>query len=89
MSVWLLLLHKVEIRAGRAAGAIYGLETLSQLVENGVFVNGTKITDKPRYAFRATMIDTSRHFYPLEALFQHVDAMAVRRHNTPGFVYIC
>jgi hypothetical protein len=54
----------------------HNVAMLRQLVENGMAVNGTTITDKPRYAFRATMIDTSRHYYPLEALFQHVDAMA-------------
>ena len=98
-------------RARAVFGAIYALETLSQLVENSVFVNGTKITDKPRYAFRvrvlatfalpcarlllpggpalpaspsrrqATMIDTSRHFYPLEVILQHIDAMAYTKMN--------
>ena len=36
---------------------------------------GTTITDFPRYQFRATMIDTSRHFYPVEVILQHLDAM--------------
>ena len=30
-------------------GAVYGLESLSQLVDRGTFVNGTTITDFPRY----------------------------------------
>ena len=52
------------------------MESLSQLVESGFTVNGTTVTDKPRYAFRAIMIDTSRHFYPLTAIKQNLDAMA-------------
>lgn len=72
---------RIKLSAPTVFGAIYGLETLSQLVEDTVFVNGTTITDKPRYAFRATMIDTSRHFYPLEAILMHIDAMAYSKMN--------
>ena len=72
---------RIKLSAPTVFGAIYGLETLSQLVEDTVFVNGTTIADKPRYAFRATMIDTSRHFYPLEAIFMHIDAMAYSKMN--------
>ena len=69
---------RIKIAAKTVFGAIYALETLSQLVENSVFVNGTTIEDKPRYAFRATMIDTSRHWYPLEAILMHLDAMVCK-----------
>ena len=44
-------------------------------------MNGTVIEDKPRYQFRATMIDTSRHYYPVEVILQHVDAMAYSKFN--------
>ena len=62
-------------------GALNGLETLSQLVDRGTFVNGTTIQDHPRYQFRATMIDTSRHYYPVEVILQHLDAMAYTKFN--------
>ena len=62
-------------------GALYGLETFSQLVDRGTFVNGTSIVDHPRYQFRATMIDTSRHYYPKEVILQHIDAMSYSKFN--------
>ena len=58
----------IQIESENAFGAIYALESLSQLVDDNLAINGTVITDHPRFAFRATMIDTSRHFYPLVAL---------------------
>jgi hexosaminidase len=62
-------------------GALNGLESLSQLVLHGLEINGTTITDHPRYAFRATMIDTSRHYYSVETILQHIDAMAYAKFN--------
>eukprot|EP00949_MAST-11_sp_MAST-11-sp1_P003060 g3060.t1 len=71
----------VTLHSETVFGAINGLETLSQLVDRGCFVNATKIMDAPRYQFRASMIDTSRHFYPVEAILQHLDAMAYSKFN--------
>eukprot|EP00911_Craspedida_sp_UC1_P000620 UC1_evm1s477 len=71
----------VEIGAKTVYGALYGLESFSQLVDRGAFVNGTSVSDFPRYQFRATMIDTSRHFYPVEVILQHLDAMAYSKFN--------
>ena len=62
---------QVQISANTVFGAINGLETFSQLVYHGVQVNGTTIKDFPRYQFRASMIDTSRHYYPLEVSLYH------------------
>jgi len=71
----------IEISAPTVFGALNGLESLSQLVDAGTSVNGTLIHDFPRYQFRATMIDTSRHFYPVEVILQHLDAMAYTKFN--------
>eukprot|EP00035_Acanthoeca_spectabilis_P020730 m.434350 g.434350 ORF g.434350 m.434350 type:complete len:537 (+) comp17703_c0_seq1:2787-4397(+) len=72
----------VTISAPTVFGALNGLESLSQLITRGLEVNGTTITDHPRYQFRATMIDTSRHYYPVEVILQHIDAMAYAKFNT-------
>ena len=68
-------------------GAVYGLETLSQLTDRGTFVPGTTIVDFPRYQFRATMIDTSRHYYPLPVILQHLDAMSYSKFNVRTFLF--
>jgi hexosaminidase len=71
----------ITVQANTVYGALYGLETLSQLVDRGTFVNGTTILDFPRYQFRSTMIDTSRHYYPKEVILQHLDAMSYSKFN--------
>ena len=71
----------IAIRANTVFGAVYGLETLSQLTDRGTFVPGTSIVDFPRYQFRATMIDTSRHYYPVAVILQHLDAMSYTKFN--------
>lgn len=71
----------ITINANTVYGALYGLESLSQLVDRGTFVNGTTIVDFPRYQFRSTMIDTSRHYYPKEVILQHLDAMSYSKFN--------
>jgi len=71
----------ITITANTVYGALNGLESLSQLVYHGIYANGTKIQDWPRYQFRATMIDTSRHYYTRETIMQHLDAMAYSKFN--------
>mmetsp|Transcript_42112 Transcript_42112/g.82721 ORF Transcript_42112/g.82721 Transcript_42112/m.82721 type:complete len:441 (-) Transcript_42112:324-1646(-) len=72
---------KATVTATSVYGAMYGMETFAQLTDRGVFVTGTAITDSPRFKFRATMIDTSRHWYPLSTIFAHLDAMAYNKLN--------
>ena len=72
---------RAKIEANSVYGAMHGLESFSQLVDRGSLVNGTVITDKPRYAFRAVMIDTARHFYHKQVIFQHLDAMSYAKMN--------
>ena len=67
---------EISIEANTVYGALNGLESPSQLVNRGTFIDGTKVVDCPRYQFRATMIDTSRHYFPLEVILHHIDAMA-------------
>ena len=36
------------------------------------YVTSCLISDKPRFQYRGTLIDTARHFIPLEVLFKHL-----------------
>ena len=69
-----------KISAGSVRGAMEGLETLTQLVENKSipFVN---IVDEPRFEWRGLMIDVARHFIPLDVVKRNVDAMAAAKLN--------
>lgn len=70
----------VQINAPTAYGALYAMETMAQLTD-GVFINGTSIQDQPRFKFRASMIDTSRHWLPLSVIFAHIDTMMYNKMN--------
>lgn len=74
-------------------GVLHGLETFSQLVErdnradsangdsNTFKIEGVSILDFPRFKYRGVMIDTSRHFIPVNILKQNLDAMAYNKFN--------
>jgi len=76
-----------ELRAATVWGAMYGLETFSQTLVSGqggddaFFADAQTISDAPRYKYRGLMLDTARHFLPLEMLFAVVDGMAVEKLN--------
>ena len=72
----------IRIRANTKQGGIYGVETLSQLVqsENGR-VGACVITDYPRFAYRGLHLDVSRHFMPISFIYRILDYMAMHKLN--------
>ncbi|XP_052100313.1 beta-hexosaminidase subunit alpha-like [Mytilus californianus] len=71
----------IVINANAVWGALRGLETFSQLIVNKYFINGTTITDFPRFMHRGMLIDTSRHFLSVDVIKKHVEAMAQNKFN--------
>jgi hexosaminidase len=83
----------IVIRAGKAAGAFYGCQTLRQLLSPGMMASPTPATasawtmpcltieDKPRFAWRGLMLDPARYFLPLDLLKHYVDLMASYKLN--------
>ncbi|XP_062858077.1 beta-hexosaminidase subunit alpha isoform X1 [Trichomycterus rosablanca] len=73
------------IRAESVWGALRGLESFSQLVYqddyDAYYVNKTEIEDFPRFPFRGLLLDTSRHYLPLNAIIKTLDAMAYNKLN--------
>jgi hypothetical protein len=75
----------IAISAPTQAGALYGLETLSQLLrfdprlhsgDGGYMVPcGLTIDDAPRFAHRELMLDPGRYFLPVALLREAVNAM--------------
>ncbi|XP_032379706.1 beta-hexosaminidase subunit alpha [Etheostoma spectabile] len=84
--------YNLSVSAGQASlnadtvwGALRGLETFSQLVYQDdvgtYFVNKTEIDDFPRFQFRGILLDTSRHYLPVQAILRTLDAMAYSKFN--------
>ncbi|GFP78770.1 beta-hexosaminidase 1 [Phtheirospermum japonicum] len=78
----------ITIEANSVYGALRGLETLSQLC---AFDYGTKtvklynapwyIQDKPRFMYRGLLLDTSRHYLPIEVIKQVIESMSYAKLN--------
>src|SRR5262249_33035526 len=72
------------LTAPTVVGAIRGLETLLQLIEGdsqGYFIPAVDIQDKPRFPWRGLLIDSCRHFQPLEVIKRELDGMAAVKLN--------
>ncbi len=73
-----------ELGAPTTLGVMRGLQTLLQLVETtpqGFAVPAVVIEDKPRFPWRGLMIDSSRHFIPVDVIKRNLDAMAAVKLN--------
>ncbi len=75
---------QAKLTAPTTVGAMRGLETFLQLLESdkdGFYFPAVSINDKPRFAWRGLMIDSARHFQPMEVLRRNLDAMAAVKLN--------
>ncbi|XP_042514165.1 beta-hexosaminidase 3 isoform X2 [Macadamia integrifolia] len=78
----------VHLEAQTVYGALYGLQTLSQLghfnfTTRMIEVHHIPITiiDEPRFFYRGLLIDTSRHYQSLPMMKNAIDAMAYSKLN--------
>ncbi|KAI0520126.1 hypothetical protein KFK09_007597 [Dendrobium nobile] len=78
----------VSIEANTIYGALRGLETLSQLCTYNyktktVEVNKAPwyIHDEPRFSFRGLLLDSSRHFLPVNIIKQVIESMSYAKLN--------
>jgi hexosaminidase len=80
------------LQAPTAAGLFYGAQTLLQLLPPQIFSPGpvsnaawslpcARIQDRPRFAWRGFMLDTSRHFFARQEIESLLDAMALHKLN--------
>jgi len=73
-----------KLTAPTTLGALRGLQTFLQLVQitpAGFAVPSVTIKDQPRFAWRGTLIDVSRHFIPIDVLKRNLDGMAAVKMN--------
>jgi hexosaminidase len=77
----------IVARARTAAGLFHAVQTLRQLLPPSVesataqpgpwLVQGGRITDFPRYAYRGAMLDVARHFFPVATVERYLDEIAL------------
>jgi hexosaminidase len=73
-----------KLTAPTSLGVLRGLQTFLQLVQitpTGFAVPAVTIKDSPRFPWRGTMIDSSRHFIPVDVLKRNLDGMAAVKMN--------
>lgn len=82
----------VTIRARKAAGLFYGVQSLLQLLPPEVFA-GTpaggvvwslpcvEIEDRPRFPWRGMMLDVTSHFFPVDFIKRWIDLLAMHKMN--------
>lgn len=82
----------IRISASGSAGIFYGVQTLLQMLPSGVYgdtdmelkeygLDAVTVEDKPRYAYRGTMLDVSRTFYDADHVIRLLDWMAYHKLN--------
>ena len=74
----------VKLDAATRFGAMRGMETLLQLVQNSgqkSEIPFVEIHDSPRFPWRGILIDSARHFMPLETIRRQIDGIAAAKMN--------
>jgi hexosaminidase len=73
-----------KLTAPTPLGTLHGLQTFLQLVDvssDGFAAPAVTIQDKPRFPWRGLMIDSARHFIPLEVIRRNLDGMEAVKMN--------
>lgn len=75
---------QIILSSDHPLGSIRGIETFLQLIDNnpnGTFVQNVKIEDHPRFPHRGALIDSSRHFMPIDTIIRQIDGLASAKIN--------
>jgi hexosaminidase len=73
-----------KLTAPTPLGMMHGLQTFLQLVDvstDGFAAPSVTIQDKPRFPWRGLMIDSARHFTPLDVIKRNIDGMEAVKMN--------
>lgn len=75
----------VLIKGNSAKGTFYGMQTLIQLLptvkSNRLKIASVKVIDEPRFAYRGSMLDVGRHFFPVSFIKKYIDYLALHKLN--------
>ncbi|KAA0173469.1 hypothetical protein FNF27_05109 [Cafeteria roenbergensis] len=73
----------VQISADTIYGAMYAMETFSQMVDGAgnALASAVTVKDAPAFVHRGLLVDTGRRFWPVSALQTTIDAVSYMRGN--------
>ena len=82
----------MRILANKPAGLFYGIQTLLQMLPPEIHgknkAEGVKwaipcveVRDKPKYGWRAFMLDSGRQYHTIDFLKKYIDLMAMMKMN--------
>ncbi|MCX2745522.1 family 20 glycosylhydrolase [Mangrovivirga sp. M17] len=81
----------IKLTANNATGIFRGIQTLRQLIpehpndslanHNIWIIPGGKVTDEPRFEYRSTMLDVSRHFFEADYIKKYIEILAYYKIN--------
>lgn len=76
---------RVVIKGNSPIGTFYGMQTLIQLlpVEKSfsLKIAAVDVKDEPRFAYRGSMLDVGRHFFPVSFVKKYIDYLALHKMN--------
>ena len=86
--------QRMALTAAAPAGLFYGVQTIRQLLPpwseyeavlflepRAVQLPALRITDTPRFSWRAAMLDVARHFFGVEDVKRYIDLIALHKMN--------
>lgn len=76
---------RVLVRARTPHGVFNGIQTLRQLMRDGLFVDACEIVDAPAFPWRGYMIDVGRNHMSVDLLKRQIDIMAMHKLNVFHF----
>ena len=82
----------VLVAASSRPGFLYAIQTIKQMLPEAIYGNSAAadikwtlpcvtIKDKPRFSYRGTHLDCSRHFFSVDEVKKFLDIMAVYKQN--------
>lgn len=72
---------KILLKANNSKGIYYGLQTLMQLLRDGVIAEGCTITDWPAFGWRGYMMDVGRNYMSVDLLKKKIDYLSRYKYN--------
>jgi len=76
----------IKIAASSGPGLFYGFQTLLQLVPAGnkttLQIPLVTVQDQPTFKWRGSMLDVSRHFFPVSFIKKYIDFISAYKLNT-------